>query len=227
MLCPDGKSISSNFCTKYPEKCASTAAGSCAQNIYDCLAKSPNYGFMCREFPELCSNKSDETKPVYEHEHYAMGKFATSADLHKAICSADSAKFCRGKDEINIFDVCANAADLPKEVQAESGILTVCLADLSKMCSDPALKPLVCPDGQNLSKNLCPALPAEACTMPAAATIPDASIPTDTTFPVASIPTDTTFPVAPVEPVSPEKSGYRGCAQDYISCVTSRYMNFV
>mmetsp|Transcript_52 Transcript_52/g.76 ORF Transcript_52/g.76 Transcript_52/m.76 type:complete len:186 (-) Transcript_52:965-1522(-) len=185
---------------------------------------------MCREFPELCRNKSDETKPVYEHEHehYAMGKFATSADLHKAICSADSVKFCRGKDEINIFDVCANAADLPKEVQAESGILTVCLADLPKMCSDPALKPLVCPDGQNLSKNLCPALPAEACAMPAAATT--APIPTGTTFPDAAIPTGTTFPVAPVtpvEPVSPEKSGYRGCAQDYISCVTSRYMNFV
>jgi hypothetical protein len=65
-LCPTGTSIVSDFCQYDPAKCTaaptdpndpnSTAqpANSCANDIYTCLAKRDNWGFMCREFPTLC-----------------------------------------------------------------------------------------------------------------------------------------------------------------------------
>jgi hypothetical protein len=88
-----------------------------------------------------------------------------STSIHEAICkdTATKAKFCRGKDTFNTYDVCEKHAELPEAILKETSILSACVANIDLMCKDTDMRAKVCEDGLNLQFDLCPALPDGAC----------------------------------------------------------------
>jgi hypothetical protein len=154
-LCPTGRSIANNWCAQYPESCdsASSTWSNCTDKVYDCVAsREARWGYFTERFPELKKEHS-----------YSSAVFANSSSLHEYICRNDSSKFCRGGKEFAIQDVCQNWESIPELVKNETSLISACISDWPKACTDPEIKDKICTDGKNIAFDICPILAEGAC----------------------------------------------------------------
>ena len=80
-------------------------------------------------------------------------KYNSFAEMNSDICKLDPKKYCRGGQEIDFRDVCANFASLPVEIQQGASLDYACKADWKTACTGQ-YKDMICA-GDKINTNLC------------------------------------------------------------------------
>ena len=139
--------VQPRLCEAFPGMCddQKNKRARCAENIYDCFAdQSVEYGYFCKDFPDLCF------KP------YQNGK-----ELIEDICKAGNATMplCENSQP-NMRAVCENFHMLGDRVNRKSSFSERCNnVDYEKACTDPQLKDKICQSGVGISESLCQLYP--------------------------------------------------------------------